>query len=466
MKRASLANRLTFLFALTSGAMLLGLGLLIGDLVKRHFTDLDAETLGGKLELVQSALGKVRQPSDLDLLTQDLHAALVGHPGLALAVRWPDKATLVSSAGTDFPRIELEQGAQDAPHPVRVHSAEGKPYIRISAAIPLGMPDATPAVVDVALDTSQHYHFISTFQNALWIIVIIAVILSGFLGRLAVQRGLAPLRAIRQQAAAITAHRLSQRLPDEAVPVELEELVRTLNIMLARLEESFQRLSHFSSDIAHELRTPVSNLLMQTQVTLSKPRSADEYREILYSNAEEFTRLSRMIADMLFLAKAEHGLVAPFDDVVDLAHEVLDLFSFFEVLAEGKNIALHLTGAANVCGDRMLLRRAISNLLSNAIVHSQSPGEVGVEIRALENGDIAIRVTNSGEPIAKEHIPRLFDRFYRVDAARTESSEGAGLGLAITKSIVALHGGSIGVEPDAGLTCFEMRLPASRARTV
>jgi two-component system, OmpR family, heavy metal sensor histidine kinase CusS len=463
MKRLSLTNRLTLLFSLTSAAMLLGLGLVVNTLVERHFTELDAEALTGKLELARNTLTKVRSRADMEMLPQQLNAALVGHPGMALVIRWPDAATLITVSGEDFPAKQLMQTrVRDDATRVRQSGGDGKPYLRMAASAPLGFSGAPPAIVDIALDISHHEHFIANFQFALWLIVLLAAIASGFLGRFAVRKGLAPLRAINHAASAITANRLDQRLQAETVPVELEELVHTLNTMLARLEESFQRLSDYSSDLAHELRTPVSNMLMQTQVILSKERSADDYREILYSNMEEYTRLSRMIADMLFLAKSEHGLVAPFNETIDVRQEVADLFSFFDVLAEGKNITLVLDGNGHVSGDRMLLRRAVSNVLSNAIRHSRPGGEVVVSVRRRDDGSLAIRITNTGDTIAPEHIPRLFDRFYRADSSRHGSAEGAGLGLAITKSIFLLHGGSIGVESSNGVTCFELRMPVNR----
>lgn len=465
MNRISLTTRLTFFFALMSAAMLLGLGLLISNLVDRHFEELDFETLIGKLELAQKTLADVQSQSNLQSLSAQMNAALVGHPGLALAVRWPDKGTVVSSTGDGFPRKLLEESpVQLTERPLRFMSKDGKPYLRMAVSAPLGYAGAPPAIVDVALDISHHQHFTSTFQNTLWAIVVLAAIVSGFLGRIAVRKGLAPLMDIKHAAQAITANRLNQRLSVETVPAELEEMVQALNTMLERLEESFQRLSDFSSDLAHELRTPVSNMLTHTQVTLAKARTAEEYREVLYSNTEEFSRLSRMISDMLFLAKADHGLVAPFGETVDLAEEVRDLFSFFEALAEGKNVSLSLTGDGAVNGDRMLLRRAISNVLSNAIRHTPESGRVRVEIGIVDNGEVSVRIENTGEPIAAEHIPRLFDRFYRVDASRHGSSEGAGLGLAITKSIMALHGGTIRVESGGGLTCFELRLPSKRVQ--
>lgn len=467
MKQLSLTNRLTLLFALTSAAMLLGLGLVVNTLVERHFAELDAETLSGKLELARNTLAGVRSSGDMAGLPQQLNAALVGHPGMALVIRWPDAATPITVSGEDSPARQLMQTpVRNDNVPVRQTGEDGKPDLRMAATLPLGFAGAPPAMVDIALDISHHEHFLSDFRFALWLIVILAALASGILGRVAVRKGLAPLRGINHAASAITASRLDQRLRTDTVPAELEELVHTLNTMLARLEESFRRLSDYSSDLAHELRTPVGNMLMQTQVILSRERSADEYREILYSNMEEFTRLSRMIADMLFLAKSEHGLVAPSDETVDVAREVRDLFSFFDIVAEGKDLALVLEGEACVKGDRMLLRRATSNILSNAIRHSRPGGAVIVTLNRTDDGALAIRITNTGDTIAQEHIPRLFDRFYRADSSRHGSSEGAGLGLAITRSIVLLHGGSVGVESADGVTCFELRLPPHRVPAI
>ena len=242
------------------------------------------------------------------------------------------------------------------------------------------------------------------------------------LGWFVVRRGLLPLLAIKRQAAEITANRLHTRLPVEAIPRELADLADTLNGMLSRLEESFQRLSDFSSDLAHELRTPVSNLLTQTQVTLSKARSAEDYRDILASNAEEFERLSRTISDMLFLAKADNNQIIPNREAIDLAEEIGDLLEYYDVLAEEKSIDLSFSGAGQILGDRLMLRRAISNLLSNALRHTPNDGVVTVQIEERDDGLTHIAVENTGNEIPAEHLPRLFDRFYRVDSSRLRIS--------------------------------------------
>ncbi len=258
----------------------------------------------------------------------------------------------------------------------------------------------------------------------------------------------------------LEANRLGARLPQTRVPAEVETLVVAFNAMLARLEDSFQRLSEFSSDIAHELRTPVSNLMVQTQVALSGMRTCNQYREVLYSSLEEYERMAQTIGDMLFLAQADNGLLKPSTGPVDLAAEVRGLFEYFDPWSEERGVTLALNGTAAVPGDRLMLRRALSNLLSNAIRHT--PAGQGVRVRLESDAEvIRVMVENPGPAIPAEHLPRLFDRFYRVDPARRRQGEGAGLGLAIVKSIVAAHGGTIGVTSTERGTRFVIVLPNS-----
>ena len=195
----------------------------------------------------------------------------------------------------------------------------------------------------------------------------------------------------------------------------------------------------------------------RTQVALARARSEDEYREVLASNAEEYERLARMVGDMLFLAQADHGLVVPSREPVDLALQVRELFDFFDALAEEKGLRLTLTGSGQVSGDKLMLRRALANLISNAIRHTPAGGAIRVDIESSSEGT-KLSVENSGEPIPREQMSRIFDRFYRGDPSRHEGGEGAGLGLAITRSIIRAHGGEIGVRSVTGGVCFELRM--------
>jgi len=461
MRGRSITLRLTLLFAAASTAVLLALGFLIGNTVEQHFVEQDMDLMTGKLHLAGHLLEKVQTRTELDALPTQLDDALVGHHELAVVVRNAAGENLFATAGAGFPPALLARNAvRDPPQPQVWHEARQsgeQPRRGISALLPTGIAGEPPVLVAVAVDITHHEHFMASFRRTLWLFVAVAAALAGLLGWAAVRRGLAPLQAIRQGAAGVTASRLDYRLAVDAVPDELAELAQTLNDMLARLEDSFARLKDFSSDLAHELRTPISNLMTETQVALTRARSPEEYREVLASNAEEYERLARMVGDMLFLAQADNGLVVPSREPVELANEVRELFDFFDALAEEKSLQLSLTGDGQISGDRLMLRRALANLISNAIRHTPAGGSIRVGIAASDSG-ITLAIENSGEPIAPEHLPRIFDRFYRADPSRHRSHEGAGLGLAITRSIVQAHGGEISVRSTADGVRFEVRL--------
>jgi two-component system heavy metal sensor histidine kinase CusS len=243
------------------------------------------------------------------------------------------------------------------------------------------------------------------------------------------------------------------------VPGELQGLAQSFNAMLQRLDDDFVRLSSFSSDIAHELRTPISNLITHTEVVLSRPRRSEEYHEALYSNLEELQRMAKMVEEMLFIAKADNALIVPERQPVEMNRLVRQLFEYYELLAEEDGISLCCNGQGTLMGDVSMLRRALSNLLSNAIRHSVEGGTVTVDIYT-GGQSLEVSVSNVGPVIPPEHIERLFDRFYRADPARREGhSSHAGLGLAISRSIVQSHGGTLACESSEASTRFTALFP-------
>ena len=461
--RASLTARLTVLFAAASSAVLLLLGYVIANSVEKHFEQQDFALLHGKLELVEHALTKVDSPAELAALPQQLAASMVGHTDISVLVLAPDGNTLFATPGAKFPE-SLTRGAAAGRGASSVwRSDNGHPSRGISQLAGTRIPGAPPAVIVVTVDILHHENFMAAFKRTLSMVVALASVLTGFLGWAAARSGLAPLRAMRHEVAAITARRLDSRLSQASVPHELAELAGTLNLMLARLEDSFRRLSNFSSDLAHELRTPVSNILTQTQVTLSKTRSVGEYEDILASNVEEFERLSRIISDMLFLAKSENDLVIPNREPIDLLAEVNGVLEFYDALVQEKGVVVVLAGAGEISGDRPMVRRAINNLVSNAVRHTSAGGKITVRIIPVAGAGVELCVENEGDEIAAEHLPRLFDRFYRVDYARQRQSDGAGLGLAITRSILRAHGGDAVGRSEQGKSTFCLKFAEEKA---
>ncbi|MDM6747226.1 Cu(+)/Ag(+) sensor histidine kinase CusS, partial [Escherichia coli] len=284
-------------------------------------------------------------------------------------------------------------------------------------------------------------------------------ILIVFIVLLAVHKGHAPIRSVSRQIQNITSKDLDVRLDPQTVPIELEQLVLSFNHMIERIEDVFTRQSNFSADIAHEIRTPITNLITQTEIALSQSRSQKELEDVLYSNLEELTRMAKMVSDMLFLAQADNNQLIPEKKMLNLADEVGKVFDFFEALAEDRGVELRFVGdECQVAGDPLMLRRALSNLLSNALRYTP-PGEAIVVRCQTVDHQVQVTVENPGTPIAPEHLPRLFDRFYRVDPSRQRKGEGSGIGLAIVKSIVVAHKGTVAVTSDARGTRFVIMLP-------
>ena len=459
MPRKSITFRLTLLFTSVSTTVLLLLGVLVGSLVERHFEELDTELLWSEFERIANALAMARSAQELDELPRHHPESLIGNRGMTALIVGPDGRQLYASADARFPDSLLAHAREKSRRPLRWTGPDDRTYRSIASEAKTGIDGAAPAIVAVTTDLEHHEHFMASFRSTLWLVVAAAATLSSLFGWVAVRRGLTPLREIRQRAAAVTASRLDQRLPPDSFPSELAEVAQTLNELLARLQESFRRLSDFSADLAHELRTPVSNLLTQTQVTLSKARSQDEYRNVLASNVEEFERLSRTIEDMLFLAKSDNNLLVPNRERVDLKAEATRVLEFYEAVAEEKDIRMTCTGDGVVSGDKLMLRRAISNLCSNAVRHTPAGGTITIRVDSTAPSSVTLSVENTGESIAPEHLLRLFDRFYRADPSRRHFGEGAGLGLAITRSIARAHGGDASVRSAGGMTTFDVLLP-------
>jgi len=462
MWHRSITFRLALYFALASTSVLLVIGYSVGRSVESHFVEMDTMELHGKLELVRHVLAKVRLPEEIQSLPERMDDALTGHEGLFVNISKPDGATIFATPNAFFPEALLRGAASMglSGYPETLSwKRDGHGYRGFATDASTEASELPLAVVAIAISTDQHHRFMALFYRSLWVAIAMGILSTGVLGWLAATRGLGPVREMAAVARNITVSRLSERLQTDASPVELRDLATAFNGMLSRLEDSFRRLSEFSSDLAHELRTPIANMMTQTQVALSRTRTADEYREVLYSNAEEFDRLARMISDMLFLAKADHGLIVPQSAPIELATEVQDLFEFYDALADDQGIKLALAGQGEVSGDRLMIRRAISNLLSNAINHTPRGGQVNVRIVSADNGVVRLLVENPSEGIAPEHLLRIFDRFYRVDPSRQRSTDGAGLGLAIAKSIVTAHKGTVQAFSADGVTRFEIRLP-------
>lgn len=310
-----------------------------------------------------------------------------------------------------------------------------------------------------ALSLNFHHDYLSSSINNLIISAIVLCLLTILIVYFLVIKGLKPLKDVSDEIKNVTSENLSVRLDPDSVPNELKQLTISFNQMLVKIEDVFVRQTNFSADIAHEMRTPITNLMTETQISLSKDRSKEELVEVLYSNLEEYSRLSRMISDMLFLAQADDNMLIPEKKLINIKAEIELIFDYFEYLAEDNEIKLKLIGDADpIMADKDMLRRAITNLISNAIRYTPKGDSVSINISNVKHG-IELIISNPGVKIPQEHLPKLFDRFYRVDKSRQRKNEGSGIGLAIVKSIILAHKGYITVSSDDFSTRFTLFLP-------
>lgn len=297
------------------------------------------------------------------------------------------------------------------------------------------------------------------FRQRIYLAVGMAFLLTALLGFVLLRRGLRPLREMAAHATDISPARLHSRMSSDNTPVELQQLSDAYNAMLDRLAEGYQRLTQFSADLAHEIRTPVGSLMGHCQVALRQGRSADEYQALLASNLEELERISRIVESILFLARAEDTQAVVQRQPLQVHAELERVAEYFEGLAEERRIRLLISGEATLDADPLLLRRALSNLVANAIRYADAHSDVliGVESSA---GHCMIWVENQGPALDPAALAHLFDRFYRGDASRQQNSDSNGLGLAIVAAIMQLHGGEASVaQPQSGCIRFTLRFP-------
>ncbi|MDR1125803.1 MAG: heavy metal sensor histidine kinase, partial [Deltaproteobacteria bacterium] len=428
------------------------LGIIISKLIEQHFIEIDLDLINNHIARINNELKNIDKDADIKI---ELEKVIRDHE-ITVAI-FDDNNNIIY--GTEDMR---QRNIPDllAHNSRLLHWENGANMYRgLRGTIAAPLNDLKNMNIILGLKIQHHDAFMVFFQRTLLIAIAISIGCLIIFGWIITRFSLAPLHRIIAKTSEVSSEKLDTRLDVGHLPYELKELATSLNTMLARLEDSFRRLFDFSSDLAHELRTPISTMKIQTQVALMHSRTLEEYNTVLQSNIEELDRLARMINDMLFLAKSGNALVLPHKELMALDQELCALFEFYEAFAEDRGITFILDGQASLRGDKLMLRRALGNLITNAVTHSFRNTAVQVRLEHAARGCIGLTVSSRGETIAPEHLPRLFDRFYRMDSARQRSSDGVGLGLAITRSIIQAHGGNIVATSASGLTEFHVTLP-------
>ncbi|AIY39337.1 Heavy metal sensor histidine kinase [Collimonas arenae] len=462
----SLTARVTILFALIACAIVTNLGMYLYSSTRQALETRADYSLVGRVEHFRTLLHdlyNVKQIEDRPALFETMLGSeqdvlMFGYPGQAPFVRVnPDNMTPppMKPVGLNQPLTlaALQPGER----------ADGVRVRWVSTEAEVGS-DGTKVVIIGAHVMTQESHILSEYYWHVIGAAAIAVLLAALLGFLVLKRGFLPLTAMASRAAEVSPTNIAIRLREEDAPHELRRLAASFNAMLDRLSDGYEHLSQFSADLAHEIRTPIGALMGQTQVTLNKVRNAAEYQQVLESNLEELQRLSRIVENILFLAHADHAGLSVEKSPLVLADELHKIAEYFEGVAEERDIRLVVDASGVLQANPVMWRRAVSNLVVNAVRYAV-PGSIVRLCGIPREEGICVEVENQGDPIPQEQLDRLFDRFYRGDKSRSEFTESNGLGLAIVRAIMTVHGGQAVVAcSEGGLIRFSLRFPEGSVR--
>ena len=464
--RLPLTVRLVAGYTLGCVLCLLAVGWLSNRTLRQRFDNKNADLLADHVaELRQMVFDN---PGDLHEATELILISSVSHRLDSFCGRLTDKQGNVFAASPGFAQaVPITSAFPPAAGPderpglkeqSRLSLPNGELFL-VSAIIRQG-GDRPELLYQAVLNAGHVEEWLTDYNRLLGVFIAIATMASALFGWLVTRSGLAPLRDITESIQQVTATGLGERLGARPWPAELATLAREYDRMLERLDESFNRLSQFTADAAHEFRTPLNNLMGATSLLLSRERPTQEHREALEAHLEQYERLNRMIESLLFLARADGSTATPDLHPLNAGPLVREMVEFFAPLAEDSGVTLTVSGEAVLQADESLMRMALSNLIANAIRFTPPGGKVTVTLIPTDSGKALLTVADTGCGIASEHLPKIFDRFYRADPAR--SSGGAGLGLALVRTIMTLHHGTVTATSEIGCgTTFQLTFPAA-----
>lgn len=405
-----------------------------------NFAARQAEELRHKQEVIRHLVREIATPEDLPSLRHKLDDFFVGHADLTLRLTGDADTLLYLTSPAADPRANLR---------------------RVEFEIPSPWSRATPLRAELALDSSSDAGLLRQLAWTLFASALAGAVVVSVGGAWLVRRALLPVRDLARQAAALCPENVGQPLDGSAQAQELQPLVAQFNALLARLDNAYQQLEGFNADVAHELRTPLATLIGETELALSRERSVEALRDVLGSNLEDLHRLTGMVNDMLFLSKADRGERARRNAVDSLAELVAEVVEFHDAVLQEAGVSVRVQGDSGGAFDTALLRRAVSNLLANATRFAERGSIIDIDIEPDAAGGVRLSVGNAGPAIPAEHLPRLFDRFYRAERAREHGDANHGLGLAIVAAIARMHYGGCFVDSSAGRTTVGISLPAA-----
>ena len=444
-KHSSIAWQLILLFTMATSLLLAcGLGMFYAIVIRHAFAE-DNAVLADKV----AALRADFHESGPTRLAEELNGQNAGeHTAYWIRILDPHARTYAETPGMDrslppeiFPPPQKSASIIGSPKDYRTGS-------KLFSLVTLNEEsDSQPYTLQVAQDRSSDERVERNFAVLFIMVLSGSVLASAFIAVIVTKRGLRPLREMTQSVARIGPTHLKERVTPAEWPRELKPLAIAFDDMLKRLDDSFTRLSQFSADLAHELRTPIANMTGEAQVALTRDRTAAEYRETIESTVGECERLSRIVDNLLFVARVDAAREPIARKRFDGRAAAEKIAAFYQTIAEERHVTIRCSGEGQIYADPDLFERAVGNLLDNALRFTPENGSIRIAL-SENDGQFELAVGDNGCGIAPEHLPRVFDRFYRADSSR--GSDGAGLGLALVKSIVDLHGGSVGIQSEVG----------------
>ena len=441
----------------TSLLLACGLGVFYAIVIRHSFVE-DKAILADKVAALHADL----QENGPTRFAEELNGRKAGeHTAYWIRVLDPQGRTYAETSGMDqslppeiFPPPQKSVSIIGSPKDYRKGS---KLFSLVSLNEESG---SQPYTLQLAQDRSSDEVVERNFAVLFVMVLCGSVLASAFIAVIVTKRGLRPLREMTQSVARIGPTHLKERVAPADWPRELKPLAIAFDDMLKRLDDSFTRLSQFSADLAHELRTPIANMIGEAQVALTRDRTAAEYRETIESSVGECERLSRIVDNLLFVARVDAAREPIARKRLDARAAVEKIAAFYQTVAEDHHITITCSGEGHIYADPDLFERALGNLLDNALRFTPESGSIQIAL-SEHDGRFEVAVSDNGRGIEPEHLPRVFDRFYRADSSR--GSDGAGLGLALVKSIVDLHGGSAIIESNVGRgTTVKLIFPVPR----
>lgn len=445
IKLDSIALRLTLWYALLSTVLIAtagcGMYWMLADRLHRE----DDEFLASKIAEARAVYQL--HPGDYAALREELQHEGETFPDIHVRVLDAQGEIVAESSDPDGNGISLEvldaMIWPDAGHGVNWHAADHVRYRLMTAR-------AGNLTVHAAMRLAREQRLLGYYRDAMSVVVMAVLVLALGAGYMIARYGLIPARQLAMIVDDLGATRLDRRVGNTQWPAELRQLAGNFDRLLMRLDDAFGRISRFSADIAHELRTPLHILRSEAEVVLSHDRTPAEYRDNLVSAMDEYDRMSRMVDALLFLARAEQPDTVLERRRLNVRAELEPVHDFFLAMAEELGVALSVRADGDVWADEGLLRRAVGNLVDNALRYTPAGGLIVLEAQANKNGGMDVAVIDNGCGVATEELSRLTDRFYSADRARQRRGQGTGLGLAIVQSIVRLHGGELSLVSEAG----------------